>query len=227
MKKQKIFTNGIFSGNAPLALFLGLCPILATTTSFSSAFGFGIAILVTLILTNTSISAIRRYVPSQIRIPVLIVIITTIVTVIEMFMHAYMFDLSQTLGVYLSLIAVNCIILGRAEAFAMKNTVLDSLLDGIGTGIGFILSLSVIALLREFLGTGGLVFTSLLTGKELWSFVLIPSDYVISIFVTGPGAFLVFGLLVALINVATTKHSEHLKRKKAQELTEVATGGNI
>ena len=213
MKKRKIFIDGIFANNAAFVLFLGLCPTLATTKSFMSAFGMGIAVIATIILTNVAISAIRRWVPNEIRIPVLIVIIASIVTIIEMLMQAYMYDLSQTLGVYLSLIVVNCVILGRAEAFAMKNNVFDSFLDALGTGIGFLAGLLALALAREFLGTGGLAFSSLLTGKTLWSFQLIPNNYVISLFVDAPGAFIMFGLLAALINFVGFKVAENKKKK--------------
>lgn len=223
MKKRKIFTDGILANNAAFALFLGICPTLATTKSFMSAFGMGIAVLATLILTNTAISAIRRFVPNEIRIPVLIVIIATIVTVIEMFMQAFMFDLSQTLGVYLSLIVVNCIILGRAEAFAMKNSVADSFFDALGTGIGFLGGLVVLALARELIGTGGIVFSSLLSGKVLLSLQIIPSAYAIPLFTDAPGAFIMFGLLVGLINFISVKVSDNNKKKAAA--LKAAAGG--
>ncbi|OQC11531.1 MAG: Electron transport complex protein RnfE [Tenericutes bacterium ADurb.Bin087] len=215
MKKRKIIVDGIFANNAAFMLFLGMCPSLATTNSFMSALGMGIAVLATLILTNVAISALRRFVPNEIRIPVLIVIIATTVTIIEMLMQAYMFDLSQTLGVYLSLIVVNCIILGRAEAFAMKNTVLDSFLDAVGTGIGFLLGLLALAFAREFLGTGGIAFSSLLTGQHIWSFQLIPDGYTITLFQESSGAFIMFGLIVALINAVVAKINDNKKKKAA------------
>lgn len=225
MKKRKIFLDGIFANNAAFMLFLGMCPTLATTKSFMSAFGMGIAVIATIILTNVAISAIRKWVPNEIRIPVLIVIIATIVTVIEMFMQAFMYDLSQTLGVYLSLIVVNCIILGRAEAFAMKNNVFDSFLDALGTGLGFLGGLVVLSVAREFLGTGGLAFSSLLTGKVLWSFQLIPTNYTIPLFVDAPGAFIMFGLIAALINFIVMKLNENKKKKALALKTAAAAGG--
>lgn len=225
MKKRKIFLDGIFANNAAFMLFLGMCPTLATTKSFMSAFGMGIAVIATIILTNVAISAIRKWVPNEIRIPVLIVIIATIVTVIEMFMQAFMYDLSQTLGVYLSLIVVNCIILGRAEAFAMKNNVFDSFLDALGTGLGFLGGLVVLSIAREFLGTGGLAFSSLLTGKVLWSFQLIPTNYTIPLFVDAPGAFIMFGLIAALINFIVMKLNENKKKKALALKTAAAAGG--
>lgn len=226
MKKRKIITDGIIANNAAFALFLGMCPTLATTKSLMSALGMGIAVLVTLLLTNSAISAVRKWVPNQIRIPILIVIIATIVTVIEMLMQAFMYDLSQTLGVYLSLIVVNCIILGRAEAFAMKNNVVDSFLDALGTGIGFLIGLLALAFMREFLGTGGLVFSSLFTGKELWSFQLIPTEYTIPLFTDSAGAFIMFGILVALIGFVSDKISVKKKAKAAAALKAAAQGGN-
>lgn len=225
MKKRKIFVDGIFANNAAFMLFLGMCPALATTNSFMSALGMGIAVLATLILTNVAISAIRRWVPNEIRIPVLIVIIATTVTIIEMLMQAYMFDLSQTLGVYLSLIVVNCIILGRAEAFAMKNSVLDSLIDALGTGIGFMLGLLALSFAREFLGTGGIAFSSLLTGQPIWGFQLIPDGYTIPLFQELSGAFIMFGLIVALINAIVTKINDNKKKKAAAAKLAVAAEG--
>lgn len=227
MKKRKIFLDGIFQNNAAFMLFLGMCPTLATTRSFMSALGMGIAVIATIILTNVAISAIRKWVPNEIRIPVLIVIIASIVTIIEMLMQAFMFDLSQTLGVYLSLIVVNCIILGRAEAFAMKNNVFDSFLDALGTGIGFLGGLIILSLAREFLGTGGLAFTSLLTGEALWSFQIIPNNYVIPLFTDAPGAFIMFGLIAALINFIAFKVSENKKKKALKAAQALKTEGAI
>ncbi len=215
MKKSKVFKDGLLSNNAVFALFLGMCPTLATTKTFMGALGMGLAVIVTLILTNVLVSLVRKIVPNEIRIPVLIVIITTVVSIVEMSMTALMFDLAQTLGVYLSLVAVNCIILGRAEAFAMKNTVADSFFDALGTGLGFLGGLLILSFFREFIGTGGLVFSSLFTGKVLWSFQLIPDAYTIPIFTQSSGAFIMFGLLVGLLNFIIAKVGEHKKNKAA------------
>lgn len=222
MKRRKILTAGLFQNNAAFMLFLGLCPTLATTTSLVSAFGMGIAVLFTIIITNVAISLLRKIVPNEIRIPVLIVVIASTVTIVELLMKAFMFDLSQTLGVYLSLIVVNCIILGRAEAFAMKNGPLDSALDAIGTGIGFLGGLLLLAFFRELLGTGGFTFSRLTTGEHLFTLQIIPKDYAFSIFADAPGAFIIFGLLAAGINYIV-KITQANKIKKAAALK--ATGG--
>jgi electron transport complex protein RnfE len=211
-KNSKIIVDGIFSNNAVFMLFLGLCPALATTSSVVDAFGMGLAVLVTIILTNIAISLLRNFIPNEIRIPVLIVIIATIVTVVEMLMKAFLFDLSQTLGVYLSLIIVNCIILGRAEAFAMKNNPLASFFDALGTGVGFLGALIILAFFRELIGTGAIVIKSLTTGQVIFKLPLF-EKYAISLFTKAPGAFIMFGLLVALVSFITTKIKERQTKK--------------
>lgn len=200
MKKTKIFTSGIFSSNPIFVLFLGMCPVLATTSSFSTAFGMGLAVTSVLMLTNILISSIRKIVPNEVRIPVYIVVIATVVTIIEMIMKAFTPDLASTLGIYLSIIVVNCIILGRAEAFASKNTVFESFLDGVGTGIGFLLGLLVISFLREIIGTGGLTFQEPFANTIVFKFQLFPQEYAISLFTQNAGAFLMLGLVAAAIS---------------------------
>ena len=207
--KKAIVENPIF------ALFLGLCPVLALSNSFDAAFGMSLAVIAVLIMTNVIISAIRKIVPNEIRIPVYIIIIASVVTIVQMLMSAFMATVYNSLGVYLSLIVVNCIILGRAESFASKNTVLDSLLDAIGIGLGFLLSICTIAVVREFFGTSGLKFTNPFTGKEIFSFVIAEGEYAIAILTKPSGAFLVFGLLTALVNSITISKQN---KKKAQEL---------
>ena len=209
MFKKAVVENPIF------ALFLGLCPVLAVSNSFDSAFGMSLAVIVVLIMTNVIISAIRKIVPNEIRIPVYIIIIATVVSIVKMLMSAFMSTVYNSLGVYLSLIVVNCIILGRAESFASKNSVLDSLLDAIGMGLGFLMSICVIALIREFLGTSGLKFTNPFTGKEIFSFVIADGEYAIAILTKPSGAFLVFGLLTAAVNAFTISKEN---KRKAQEL---------
>ena len=207
--KKAIVENPIF------ALFLGLCPVLALSNSFDAAFGMSLAVIAVLVMTNVIISAIRKIVPNEIRIPVYIIIIASVVTIVQMLMSAFMATVYNSLGVYLSLIVVNCIILGRAESFASKNTVLDSLLDAIGIGLGFLLSICTIAVVREFFGTSGLKFTNPFTGKEIFSFVIAEGEYAIAILTKPSGAFLVFGLLTALVNSITISKQN---KKKAQEL---------
>lgn len=215
MEKIKGIFSKAIKENPTFALFLGLCPILAVSNSFDAAFGMSLAVLVVLMITNTIISAIRKIVPNEIRIPVYIIIIATVVTVVQLLMSAFMVDVYNSLGVYLSLIVVNCVILGRAEAYASKNTVLDSFLDAISMGIGFLIAICALALIREFFGTSGLVFTNPFTGKEIFSFVVAEGKYAIPILTKPAGAFLVFGLFTAAVNAfAISKQN----KQKAKEL---------
>ena len=168
-----------------------MCPTLGTTTSALNGMGMGLATLVVLTLSNIVISAVARYIPDKVRIPSYIVIISAFVTIIQLLMQAYLPSLYETLGLFIPLIVVNCIVLGRAEAFANKNTVLDSACDGLGIGLGFTLSLTVIGLIREILGSGSFFGWHFLGGDGILVFVL------------APGAFLVLGLLMALFNKLT------------------------
>jgi electron transport complex protein RnfE len=213
---KSIFLDGIIKNNPVFVLFLGMCPVLATTSSFSSALGMGIAVVVVLTMTNIIISLIRKIVPNDIRIPVYIVVIATVVTIVEMFMKAFMADLAATLGVYLSIIVVNCVILGRAEAFASQNNVGRSILDGLGTGIGFLLALVLIALFREVIGTGAIEFVGLFSGKVLFRLPLF-EKYAINLFVGNAGAFIMLGLLIALINMFTSVHEKRLLKLEAKK----------
>ncbi len=191
---KEIFTNGFFKQNPTFVQFLGMCPTLAVTKSVESALGMGAGVIFVLVLSNIAVSLIRNYVPREVRIPIYIVIIAALVTVLEMFMKAFVPELAKTLGTFLSLIVVNCLILGRAEAFASKNGVLKSALDGLGMAIGFTGGIVLIAVFRELLGAGSLT---------IWGDLrvdLIPEQYQISILVQASGAFLVFGVLVAQIN---------------------------
>ncbi len=191
---KEIFTNGFFKQNPTFVQFLGMCPTLAVTKSVESALGMGAGVIFVLVLSNIAVSLIRNYVPREVRIPIYIVIIAALVTVLEMFMKAFVPELAKTLGTFLSLIVVNCLILGRAEAFASKNGVLKSALDGLGMAIGFTGGIVLIAIFRELLGAGSLT---------IWGDLrvdLIPEQYQISILVQASGAFLVFGVLVAQIN---------------------------
>ena len=158
MKKLNIVLEGIVKNNTTFVALLGLCSILAVSSRLSDAFGMGMAVILVLVLTNLIISLIRKITPNDIRIPVFIVIIASVVTIIQMLMQAFTPDLALSLGVYLPLIVVNCIIMARAEVFASKNNPLDSLLDAVGSGIGYFLSIIALAALRELLGTGGIAF---------------------------------------------------------------------
>lgn len=188
MSKWSLITKGFIKDNPTFVLVLGMCPTLATTTSAINGLEMGLATMFVLILSNVVISLLAPLVPDKVHIPVYIVVIATFVTVLQFIMQAYTPDAYKTLGLFIPLIVVNCIVLGRAEAFANKNGVLDSLLDGLGIGLGFTLSLTVIGIVREILGSGS-VFG--------WKF--IPGDGILA-FVMAPGAFLVLGYLMVLFN---------------------------
>lgn len=184
-----IIINGIIRENPTFVLVLGMCPTLGTTTSAFNALGMGLATAFVLIGANMVIAAIKNLIPDKVRIPSFIVVIATFVTIVEMTMKAYAPELYKSLGVYIPLIVVNCIILGRAEAFAAKNNVIRSMFDGIGIGLGFTISLTVIGAVREFLGSGA-----------IFGFPLYPSNFGPLLFVLAPGAFLVLAYLMLLFN---------------------------
>lgn len=194
MSKLKIFTKGFFKENPSLILVLGTCPTLAVTTSVNNALGMGAATTFVLLMSNMIISALKNVIPDKIRIPCYIVVIAAFVSMIDLLIQGFLPALSASLGVFIPLIVVNCIVLGRAEAFASKNTIVDSILDGLGMGIGFTISLVLIAAIREILGAGSFM------GMQF-----IPSDYNILIFVLAPGAFLVFGFVMALVRHIVNK----------------------
>lgn len=196
MKKDSnwsILLRGLLRENPVFVLALGTCPTLATTTSVSSALGMGLAAAAVLICSNMAISLLRKVIPDKIRIPCYIVVIAGFVTLVQMLMHAYLPDMYDTLGVFLALITVNCIILGRAEMFAGKNTVGKSILDGIGMGAGFTLALLSIATVREVLGAGTFA------GMAVPFF----HTHTIGIFIKAPGGMLVFGMMIALVSKLT------------------------
>ncbi|MDD6159924.1 MAG: electron transport complex subunit E [Oscillospiraceae bacterium] len=192
MKNSKlaILLKGLIRENPVLVLILGTCPTLAVSTSVTAAIGMGLAATAVLLCSNIAISALRKVIPDQVRIPCYIVLIAGFVTVVSMVMEAYTYDLFKSLGVYLSLIVVNCIILGRAEMFASKNTVGDSALDAIGMGLGFTLALVCMATIREVFGAG--TFCGL---PVPWF-----NENPISILTMAPGGFMTYGLLIALVN---------------------------
>lgn len=194
MNKLQLITKGIIKENPTFVLVLGMCPTLGTTTSAINGLGMGVATMFVLILSNIAISLIKNLVPDKVRIPSFIVVIASFVTVVQLLMEAFVPSLYATLGVFIPLIVVNCIILGRAEAFASKNNALDSALDGLGIGLGFTLSLTVIGAVREILG-GGSIF-----GVSLGI-----SDVTPLIFVLAPGAFFVLGYLMVIFNKLTAK----------------------
>lgn len=189
MTMLKIIYDGIVKRNPTFVLILGMCPTLGTTSSAITGMSMGLATLFVLICSNMAISAIKDIVPDKVRIPVFIVVIASFVTILQMLMQAFVPTLYSTLGIFIPLIVVNCILLGRAEAFASKNSVIDSLCDGIGVGTGFTLALTLLGSLREVLGNGS-VF-----GLQLYN-----ADFGALLFVLAPGAFIVLGLLIALFN---------------------------
>ncbi len=202
MSKIKILTKGFYKENPSLILVLGMCPTLAVTTSVNNALGMGAATTFVLLMSNIIISLLKNVIPDKVRIPCFIVIIATFVSMVDLIIQGFVPALSESLGVFIPLIVVNCIVLGRAEAFASKNTVFDSMLDGLGMGIGFTISLVLIAAVREVLGAGSFMG---------WQF--IPSDYNILIFVLAPGAFLVLGFIMALVRHCVNKVEEKRKSK--------------
>ena len=209
MNQFKNFTKGIIKENPLLFSILGLCPALAVTTKLENAIGMGIAFIFVLTMSNIVISLIRKIVPDELRIPTYIVIIATFVTIIEMLLNAYMPFISKNLGLYLSLIVVNCIILGRAESYASKNNIISSAIDGLGMGIGYTIILCFISIIREVLGTGKITIwndfildINSLFGKTQLSFFS-------SFFVSSAGAYLVLGFLFAFVN--------KIKRKKEND----------
>ena len=197
-----IITKGILKENPVFVLVLGTCPTLAVTNNVFGAFGMGIAAMLVLICSNMLISALRKIIPDSVRIPSYIVIIAGFVTIVQMLVQAFLPDLNDMLGVYLPLIVVNCIILGRAEMFARKNSVIDSALDGVGMGIGFLVALVLMATVREVLGNGSFA------GIELGFMAQLK----IPVLAKAPGGFLVYGILIAVMNKLTEKKGG-VKRK--------------
>jgi electron transport complex protein RnfE len=187
--KLSLIIKGIIKENPTFVLILGMCPTLGTTTSAINGLGMGVATMAVLILSNIFIAMIKNLIPDKVRIPAFIVVIASFVTVVDMLMQAFVPSLYASLGVFIPLIVVNCIILGRAEAFASKNGILDSALDGVGIGLGFTLSLTTIGAVREVLGSG-----------SIFGFSLGIGDYMPLVFVLAPGAFLVLGFLMVLFN---------------------------
>jgi electron transport complex protein RnfE len=206
MNKKEILKKGIVTENPIFVLVLGMCPTLGVTTSMSNALGMGASVIFVLILSNVLVSLVRKIVPDEIRIPVYITIIATTVTILEIFLNTFVPSLYEGLGIFLPLIVVNCIILGRAEAFASKNGVIDSIFDAIGMGLGFTLGLFVLGLVRETLGTGGI---------ELVGLQLFNVNYAASFFIQPSGGFLALGLLIGLINTNKINKEKAQKEVKA------------
>ena len=189
MSNIKILMNGIIKENPTFVLLLGMCPTLGTTSSAINGMSMGLATMFVLICSNIAISALKNVIPDMVRIPGYIVVIATFVTVVQMCMEAYVPALYASLGYFIPLIVVNCIVLGRAEAFAAKNGIVASAFDGIGIGLGFTIALTLLGAVRELLGTG-----------KLFNLAIIPEEFGSLIFVLAPGAFIALGFLVAIVN---------------------------
>ena len=189
MSNLKILMNGIITENPTFVLLLGMCPTLGTTSSAINGMSMGLATMFVLICSNIVISALKNVIPDLVRIPGYIVVIATFVTVVQMCMEAFVPALYASLGLFIPLIVVNCIVLGRAEAFAAKNNPLSSFFDGLGMGLGFTIALTLLGGVREFLGTG-----------KLFNIAIMPEEYGMLIFVLAPGAFIVLGYLIAIVN---------------------------
>lgn len=189
MNYIKTITNGIIKENPTFVLLLGMCPTLATTTSATNGMSMGLATMFVLICSNFVISLIKKVVPDMVRIPVFVVVIAAFVSILQMLMEAYMPSINKSLGIYIPLIVVNCIILGRAEAFACKNNPLASICDGIGMGLGFTLALTLLGSVRELIGAG-----------TLFGVTLLPETCNVLLFVLPPGAFITLGYLIAIVN---------------------------
>lgn len=189
MNYIKTITNGIVKENPTFVLLLGMCPTLATTTSATNGMSMGLATMFVLICSNFVISTIKNLVPDKVHIPVFVVVIAAFVSMLQMLMEAYLPEINKSLGIYIPLIVVNCVILGRAEAFACKNNPLASICDGIGIGLGFTIALTLLGAVREIIGAGSLFGTSLL-----------PETCNVLLFVLPPGAFITLGYLIAIVN---------------------------
>ena len=191
--KWQLIVDGIVKNNPTFVLVLGMCPTLGTTTSAINGMGMGLATMIVLILSNITISAVARFIPDKVRIPCYIVVIASFVTIVQLLLQAYVPVLYDALGIFLPLIVVNCIILGRAEAFAYKNGVGDSALDGVGVGLGFTIALTAVGLVREILGSGSAFGWKFLSGDGMLAFVL------------APGAFIVLAYLMVVFRKITNK----------------------
>ncbi len=189
MNQIQNFTKGFIKENPVFVLLLGLCPTLGVTSSAINGLGMGLATTFVLVMANLVVSLVKNQIPDKVRIPSFIVIIASFVTIVELVMQAYLPSLFESLGLFIPLIVVNCIVLGRAEAFASKNNLISSIIDGLGIGLGFAFALTLLGGIREILGSG-----------KLFDIIIFPEDYVMLLFVLAPGAFIVLGYLIALIN---------------------------
>ena len=230
---KKNFLKGILIENPLFVSILGTCPALATTKSIEAAIGMGILFTIVLICSNLLVSLLRKLIPEEIKTPAYIVIIATFVTIVKMLTNAFLPELYSSLGVFISLIVVNCIVLGRAEAYASKNGPFDSFIDALGMGAGYTLAIIIMAFFRELLGTGAFTFGKIFTFIPITKLQIIPKGYEIMIFQNPAGAFIVFGVILGVIAFIKNR-KEELKLAKArqerirkeQEAKALAEGGN-
>lgn len=211
MNRFENFKAGLIKDNPVFSLFLGICSTLAITTTVNNAIGMGVSVIIVLIMSNVIISCVRKITPDEIRIPVYIVIIATLVKIIQMLIQAYAPSLNTSLGVFIPLIVVNCIILGRAEAFASKNGILDSALDGLGMGLGYTLAVLSMSFIRELISTGGIKVVNPFNEAQVWlNLHIIPENFTISIFGSSVGAFITFAVLAATVGA----YKQHVTAKE-------------
>ena len=212
-KTKNSFGSELILNNPVFGLYLGICSTLAISTNISNAIGMGIAVICVLTVSNIVISLIAPITPDEIHIPVYIVVIATLVTIVSMLMHAYTPTLFSALGAFLDLIVVNCIILGRAEAYACNHNVAESAMDGLKMGLSYTLSLLARSFIRQLLGTGCMSFTNPLTSAEVFNVRLIPAGFEIPVFTTQTGAFMTFAVLAALVTAYKNNVSEKEKKE--------------
>lgn len=211
MNRFENFKAGLIKDNPVFSLFLGICSTLAITTTVNNAIGMGVSVIIVLIMSNVIISCVRKITSDEIRIPVYIVIIATLVKIIQMLIQAYAPSLNTSLGVFIPLIVVNCIILGRAEAFASKNGVLDSALDGLGMGLGYTLAVLSMSFIRELISTGGIKVVNPFNEAQVWlNLHIIPENFTVSIFGSSVGAFITFAVLAAAVGA----YKQHVTAKE-------------
>ena len=229
---KKNFLKGIVNENPLLVSILGTCPALATTKTIEAAIGMGILFTLVLVCSSVIVSLVRKLIPEEIKTPSYIVIIATFVTIVKMLTNAFLPELYSTLGVFISLIVVNCIVLGRAEAYASKNTVFDSFIDALGMGAGYTLAIIGMAFFRELLGTGALSFGKIFTFIPYFKLQIIPKRFAISLFQNPAGAFIVFAVILAVIAFFKNRKDEYKayldrqeKIRKAEEARAAANGG--
>ena len=217
MNRFENFKAGLIKDNPVFSLFLGICSTLAITTTVNNAIGMGVSVIIVLIMSNVIISCVRKITPDEIRIPVYIVIIATLVKIIQMLIQAYAPSLNTSLGVFIPLIVVNCIILGRAEAFASKNGILDSALDGLGMGLGYTLAVLAMSFIRELISTGGIKVVNPFNEAQVWlNLHIIPENFTISIFGSSVGAFITFAVFAAAVG-AYKQHVTAMEEAAAKE----------